>query len=86
MVGLYVISNLFVNGAQVIYIAKYMKISPFSKELFFIFGLTILAMYFAINQEFVFQIFHFIIIPLLVYVCYFGLLFKSFKNLIKEIL
>ena len=86
VVGLYVISNLFVNGAQVIYIAKYMKISPFSKELFFIFGLTILAMYFAINQEFVFQIFHFIIIPLLVYVCYFGLLFKSFKNLIKEIL
>ena len=46
---------------QVIYIAKYLKISPFSKELFFIFGLTVIAMYFAINQEFVFQIFHFII-------------------------
>ena len=86
VVGLYVISNLFVNGAQVIYIAKYLKISPFSKELFFIFGLTILAMYFAINQEFVFQIFHFITVPILVYVCYFGLLFKPFKNLVKEIL
>ena len=86
VVGLYVISNLFVNGAQVIYIAKYLKISPFSKELFFIFGLTILAMYFAINQEFVFQIFHFITVPILVYVCYFGLLCKSFKNLLKEIL
>ena len=86
VVGLYVISNLFVNGAQVIYIAKYLKISPFSRELFFIFGLTILAMYFAINQEFVFQIFHFITVPILVYVCYFGLLFKPFKNLVKEIL
>ena len=86
VVGLYVISNLFVNGAQVIYIAKYLKISPFSKELFFIFGLTILAMYFAINQEFIFQIFHFITVPILVYVCYFGLLFKPFKKLVKEIL
>jgi O-antigen/teichoic acid export membrane protein len=86
VVGLYVISNLFVNGAQVIYIAKYLKISPFSKELFFIFGITILAMYFAINQEFVFQIFHYITVPILVYVCYFGLLFKPFKNLVKEIL
>ena len=86
VVGLYVISNLFVNGAQVIYIAKYLKISPFSKELFFIFGLTILAMYFAINQEFVFQIFHYITVPILVYVCYFGLLFKPFKKLVKEIL
>jgi len=86
VVCLYVISNLFVNGAQVIYIAKYLKISPFSKELFFIFGLTILAMYFAINQEFVFQIFHFITVPILVYVCYFGILFKPFKNLVNEIL
>ena len=86
VVGLYVISNLFVNGSQVIYIAKHLKISPFSKELFFIFGITILAMYFAINQEFVFQIFHFITVPILVYVCYFGLLFKPFKNLVKEIL
>ena len=86
VVGLFVISNLFVNGAQVIYIIKYLKISPFSKELFFIFGLTTIAMYFAINQEFVFQIFHFITVPILVYVCYFGLLFKSFKKLVKEIL
>jgi len=43
-------------------------------------------MYLAINQEFVFEIFHFITVPILVYVCYFGLLFKSFKKLAKEIL
>ena len=86
VVGLFVISNLFVNIAQVIYIVKYLKISPFSKELFFIFGLTFIAMYLAINQEFVFQVFHFITIPILVYVCYFGLLFKSLKKLVKEIL
>ena len=86
MVSLYVISNLFVNGAQVIYIAKYLKISPFSKELFFVFGLTIITMYVAINQEFIFQTFHFITVPVIVYVCYFGLVFKSFKKIVKEIL
>ena len=86
VVVFYVISNLFVNVAQVIYIRKNLKISPFSKELFFIFGLTIFAMYLAINQEFVFQIFHFITLPILVYVCYFGLLFKSLKKIVKEIL
>ena len=86
VVGLYVISNLLVNGVQVVFIIKYLKISPFSKELFFVFGLTIIAMYIAINQEFIFQNFHFITVPIIVYVCYFGLLFKSFKKIIKEIL
>jgi len=86
VVGIYVVSNLLVNGVQVIFIVKYLKISPFSKELFFVFGLTIIAMYIAINQEFIFQKFHFITVPIIVYVCYFGLLFKSFKKIIKEIL
>ena len=86
VVWIYVISNLLVNGVQVIFIVKYLKISPFSKELFFVFGLTIIAMYIAINQEFIFQKFHFITVPIIVYVCYFGLLFKSFKKIIKEIL
>jgi len=77
---------LFINGVQLIYIGKYLQISPFSKELFFLFGLTVIAMYFAINQEFVFQIYHFIVVPVLVYVCYFGLLFQTLKSLVKEIL
>ena len=77
---------LFINGVQLIYIGKYLQISPFSKELFFLFGLTVIAMYFAINQEFIFQIYHFIVVPILVYVCYFGLLFQPLKRLVKEIL
>jgi hypothetical protein len=63
-----------------------LHISPFSKELLFLFGLTIIAMYLAINQEFTFQIYHFITVPILVYVCYFGLLFQPLKRLVKEIL
>ena len=86
VVGLYVIFMLFINGAQLIYIGKYLHISPFSKELLFLLGLTIIAMYLAINQEFTFQIYHFIAVPILVYVCYFGLLFQPLKRLVKEIL
>ena len=86
VVGLYVIFMLFIKGAQLIYIGKYFHISPFSKELFFLFGLTVIAMYLAINQEFTFQIYHFITVPILVYICYFGLLFQPLKRLVKEIL
>jgi O-antigen/teichoic acid export membrane protein len=86
VVGLYVVFMLFINGAQLIYIGKYLQISPFSKELFLLFGLTVIVMYFAINQEFVFQIYHFIVVPIFVYVCYFGLLFQPLKRLVKEIL
>ena len=86
VVGLYVVFKLFINGAQLIYIRKYLQISPFSKELFFLFVLTVIIMYFSINQEFVFQIYHFITVPILVYVCYFGLFFNPLKRLVKEIL
>ena len=85
VVVLYVVFMLFINTAQLIYIGKYLQISPFSKELFFLFGLTVIVMYFAINQEFDFQLYHFIVLPILVYVCYFGLLFQPLIRLVKEI-
>jgi O-antigen/teichoic acid export membrane protein len=86
VVALYVVFMLFINAAQLIYIGKYLQISPFSKELFFLFGLTVIVMYFAINHEFNFQIYHFFVVSLLVYVCYFGLCFQPLKRLVKEIL
>jgi len=48
VVILYVIFMLFVNLSQLIYISKYINISPFSKELILLFFLTILGMYFEI--------------------------------------
>ena len=86
VVSLYVFFMLFINLAQLIYIVKNLQISPFSKELFFLFGITFITMYFAINQQFIFQIYHFITVPILVYLCYFGLLFQPLKRLVKEIL
>jgi O-antigen/teichoic acid export membrane protein len=86
VVILYVIFMLFVNLSQLIYISKYINISPFSKELILLFSLTILGMYFAISQQFNFEIYHYFIIPIGVYVTYFSIMYYPFKKLIKELL
>ena len=86
VVILYVIFMLFVNLSQLIYISKYINISPFSKELILLFFLTILGMYFAISQQFNFEIYHYFVIPIGVYVTYFSIMYYPFKKLIKELL
>ena len=86
VVILYVIFMLFVNLSQLIYISKYINISPFSKELILLFFITILGMYFAISQQFNFEIYHYFIIPIGVYVTYFSIMYYPFKKLIKELL
>jgi len=48
--------------------------------------LTFIAMYIAIVQEINFEILHYFIIPVLVYLSFFGVMFKSFKRIIKELL
>ena len=86
VVILYVIFMLFVNLSQLMYISKYINISPFSKELILLFFLTILGMYFAITQQYNFELYHYLIIPIGVYVTYFSIMYYSFKKLIKELL
>ena len=86
VVVLYVIFMLFVNVSQLIYIKKHINISPFSLELIGLFLLTFIAMYIAIVQNFKFEMLHYFIIPVLVYLGFFGVMFKSFKRLIKELL
>ena len=86
IVILYVVFMLFVNVSQLIYIKKHINISPFSRELIVLFLLTFIAMYIAIVQEINFEILHYFIIPVLVYLSFFGVMFKSFKRIIKELL
>ncbi|MDA1009630.1 MAG: oligosaccharide flippase family protein, partial [Bacteroidetes bacterium] len=64
IVSLYVIFMLFINVSQLIYIKKNVSISPFSADLLKLFGLTIICMYFAINQSYNFKLIHFILIPI----------------------
>lgn len=86
IVILYVIFMLFTNSIQLILISKYIKINPFSKELLLLFLLTIIGMYFAINQQYSFEIQHYFIVPLLVYFLFFILMIFPLRNLIKELL
>ncbi|MAW21500.1 MAG: hypothetical protein CMD16_03795 [Flavobacteriales bacterium] len=85
VVILYVVFMLFVNLFQVIYISKYINISPFSKELIILFFLTIFGMYFAISQQFEFEVYHYFIIPISIYVLYFSIMYYPFKKIVKEI-
>ena len=85
IVSLYVIFMLFINVSQLIYIQKYLNISPFSSDLSKLFILTIFCMCFAIIQDYVFSLIHFIFIPVGVYLFYFLLMWKPLKQLIKEL-
>jgi O-antigen/teichoic acid export membrane protein len=86
VVILYVVFMLFVNVSQLIYIKKHINISPFSRELIVLFLLTFIAMYMAIVQDFKFEMIHYFIIPVLVYLSFFGVMFKSLKRIIEELL
>ena len=85
VVALYVAFMLFVNATQLVFISKYVKISPFSKNLLFLFLLTIIGMYFAIIQEYSFEIYHYFAVPIMVYVLYFAFMYNPLKRLIKEL-
>lgn len=85
IISLYVISTLVVNIFQLIYIKKSLSVSPFSFDLLKLLGLTIIGMYFAVNQQYVFELVHFILIPIGMYLLYFLLMLKSIKNIIKKL-
>ena len=86
VVVLYVLSMLFVKIIQLFYIYKDVNVSPFSKELFILLVLTILVMYFATTQNIQFSLIHFIIIPVLIFVLFFLIMFKPLKELLKDII
>jgi O-antigen/teichoic acid export membrane protein len=86
IVILYVVFMLLLNVSQLFYIRKHINISPFSRELIVLFLLTFFAMYIAIVQNFKFEMIHYFIIPVVVYLSFFGIMFKPFKRIIKELL
>ena len=85
VVILYVLFMLFVNASQLILINKKLKINPFSKELIFLIFLTVLTMFFSINQDYSFNLYHYILLPILIYLLFFGLMYKSVLKIIKEV-
>ncbi len=85
VVILYVSFMFLVNASQLLYIYRFIKISPFSRELIILLFITFFGMYFAVNQEYNFSTLHFIFIPIVVYFLYFGLMFNSVIRLIREL-
>ncbi len=85
VVILYVSFMFLVNAIQLLYIHRFIKISPFSRELILLLLITVFGMYFAVNQEYNFGILHFVFIPIIVYLLYFGLMFNSVRRLIREL-
>ena len=86
VVILYVLSMLFLKTVQLFYIKKHINISPFSSELLILCFLTFITMYIAIVQNYDFEMHHYFVIPIVVYLGFFGIMFKPFKNLLKELL
>jgi len=86
VVVLYVIFMLFANISYLFYIKRNLNISPFSFDLLKLFSLTIIGMYFAVNQDYTFQLMHFILIPIGVYLLYFLVMLKPIKSLINELI
>ena len=86
VVVLYVLSMFFLKTVQLFYIKKHINISPFSSELLILCFITFIAMYIAIVQNYDFEMYHYFVIPIVVYLGFFGIMFKPFKNLLKELL
>jgi hypothetical protein len=85
MVAILLFFMIFVSSSQLFYINKEINVSPFSKELLLLILFSIPFIYFAMNQEFIFQLYHFIIIPIGIYLMYFFVFYKSIFNLYKEL-
>tara|TARA_B100000401_G_scaffold215602_1_gene145522 strand:- start:458 stop:952 length:495 start_codon:yes stop_codon:yes gene_type:complete len=86
VVFLYIMFMLLVNLSQYYFIKKNMQVTPFSPSLFFLYLIATFGIYLSINFKFDFQVYHFFIIPIFIYVGFFILMIKSFKKIIKELL
>ena len=85
IVTLFIFFMLIVNVVQLIYIIKEIKISPFSKELLLLIIVSIPCLYFAIKQEYVFEFYHFILIPIVIYILYCSIFYFQIKKFYKEL-
>ena len=76
----------FVNFLQVFFIKRLINISPFTYQLFILYSITTMFIYFAFNQNYNFSLFHFIVLPIVIYVIYFISMIKTIKQLFKELI
>ena len=85
VVILFISSIIFVSIAQIISIKKEINIFPFSRELLLLIIISIPCLYFAIKQEYVFEFYHFILIPIVIYILYCSIFYFQIKKFYKEL-
>ena len=86
IVFLYVFFMFFVNFLQVFFIKRLVNISPFTYQLFILYIITTMFIYFAFNQDYTFSLFHYIVIPIFIYLIYFISMISTVKKLVKELI
>ena len=85
VVLIYVISMLLFNFLQLFYIKRSLGISPFSRSLLLLLLFSIPILYFCMSQNFVFNIYHYLLTPLVVYILYFSFFFSPIIRIFKHI-
>jgi O-antigen/teichoic acid export membrane protein len=85
VVILIIFSMIFVAIAQLISIKKEINISPFSSELFLLILLSIPIVFCAINYQITFSFYHYILLPIILYLFYFAVFYKRLKTIYLEI-
>ena len=86
IVFLYVFFMFFVNFLQVFFIKRLVNISPFTYQLFILYIITTMFIYFAFNQDYSFSLFHYIVIPIFIYLIYFISMISTVKKLVRELI
>jgi len=85
IVSLFIVFMLFVNIMQLFHIKREINISPFSGDLLLLVVISVPLLYFSIWQEYIFDWYHFIVIPIIFYIVYFSVFYFRIIKIIKEI-
>ena len=85
VVSLFIVFTLFINILQLFFIKRAININPFSKDLFLLIILSIPLYYYAINNANQFNIYQIFWVPILLYLSYFLVFYKSIRILYFDI-
>lgn len=85
IVSLFIIFMLFVNVMQLYYIKKEINITPFSTDLLLLVMISIPMLYYSILQDYTFEWYHFILIPIASYVVYILVFYKRLIKILSEL-
>ena len=78
-------SIVFESISQLFFINHSIKISPFSPELIYLILLSIPLIYFSIIQNLDIEFYHYILLPIILYLFYFVVFYKRLKKIYLEI-